>query len=97
MDRGRNDDSGQPNLIGRPNMIKLINLLLCFWKIELIAIPKVSGEMKDSAALMTAQLDAVAGSGEYKRAQALRALMNRHPEAKERECALAIELALCSR
>lgn len=35
-------------------------------------------------------------SGEYKRAQALRMLLNQHPEARERDCALAIEVALCS-
>jgi len=33
-------------------------------------------------------------SGEFKRAQALRALLNRHPEAKECDAALAIELAV---
>lgn len=33
-------------------------------------------------------------SGEYKRAQALRMLLNRNPEARERDCAFAIELAV---
>ena len=33
-------------------------------------------------------------SGEFKRAQVLRGLLNRHPGALERDCALAIEIAL---
>ena len=36
-------------------------------------------------------------SGEFRRSQALRALMNRHPEATERDCALVIELAVRAR
>lgn len=33
-------------------------------------------------------------SGEYRRAQALRVMLNRNPEARERDAALAIELAV---
>jgi hypothetical protein len=36
-------------------------------------------------------------SGEFKRSQCLRALLNRHPEATERDCALSIELAVRAR
>ena len=35
-------------------------------------------------------------SGEFKRAQVLRGLLNRHPGAKERDCALAIEVGVRS-
>lgn len=35
-----------------------------------------------------------ATSGEYRRAQAMRMLLNRNPTARERDCALAIELSV---
>ncbi len=50
----------------------------------------------DSAKLMTTQAETMGGSGEYRRREALRAMMNRHPKAPERDLALAIELALRS-
>ena len=36
-------------------------------------------------------------SGEFKRGQALRVLLNKHPEARERDCAWAIEHAIQER
>jgi hypothetical protein len=75
-------------------MIKFVNYILKLFGVMLIAAPAISDELMQSAKLITAQVEMMGGSGEYRRAQALRALMNRHPEARERECALAIELAL---
>ena len=77
-------------------MFKLLNLILRVFKIELIAVPMIGAQLMESAKMIIGQTGAMEGSGEFKRAQALRALMNRHPEARERECALAIELAVCS-
>ena len=47
-----------------------------------------------STHLMTEQTGKMGGSGEYRRREALRALMNRHPEAKERDIAFAIEAVI---
>lgn len=55
----------------------------------------VESDIIDSARLITAQAESMKGvSGEYKRREVLRSLMNRHPEAKERDLNLAIELVL---
>lgn len=75
-------------------MIKFLNWLLRWMGIELVALPYLSPEIKTSAKELIAQMDNAVGSGEFKRAQVLRALLNRHPELRERDCALAIELAL---
>lgn len=75
-------------------MLKFINFLLRFAKVELVALPYIQKDLRESAKLITGQVAEMDGSGEFKRAQALRALMNRHPELGEGDLALAIELAL---
>lgn len=54
-------------------------------------------DVLESARIFVAQANPLGGSGEYRRNQALRALMNRHPEARERDLCLAIELAVRER
>jgi hypothetical protein len=54
-------------------------------------------ELVGSACEIVKQMEGK-GNGEWKRAQVLRALINRHPSEKQRDIALAIEYAvrLCS-
>mgnify|MGYP001609679325 CR=1 FL=1 len=49
-----------------------------------------------SAKMLAAQVQQQFGgqSGEFKRAQVMRALINRHPHARHADCGLAIELAV---
>ena len=56
----------------------------------------VPAEVLASARLLVAQVPQQFGgqSGEFKRAQVFRALMNRHPDARHADCGLAIELAV---
>ena len=55
----------------------------------------VASDIIDSAKLISEQAEAMKGvSGEYKRREVLRSLMNRHPDANERDLNLAIELVL---
>ena len=75
-------------------MIRFLNWLLHWVGVELVALPYLPPEIKASAKELIAQMDNAIGSGEFKRAQVLRALLNRHPELRERDCALVIELAL---
>lgn len=75
-------------------MIKILNYLLRWFYIDLVAVHIPPG-LAASAKVILAQTEIMSGSGEFKRAQALRALMNRHPEVRERDCALIIELVLC--
>jgi len=52
-------------------------------------------DLLEAAIRITAQLARRPGaSGEFKRHEALRALLNMFPDARERDCALAIELAI---
>lgn len=74
-------------------MLKIINAVLRWFAVDLIAV-YLSPELVKSAKTIMSQTALMPGSGEFKRAQALRALMNRHPEARERECALTIELVV---
>ena len=62
---------------------------------DLIVFPRISDEILESAKMLCAQVEVQETSGEHKRAQVLRALMNRHPEAKARVLAAAIERVLC--
>lgn len=59
----------------------------------------IADDLMASARLFVAHVDAqFAGqAGEFKRSQVLRALLNRHPDARERDCALAIEAAVRAR
>lgn len=75
-------------------MLKIINAVLRLFKVQVIAVPHISKALLDSAREITAQAESMGGSGEYRRAQAMRAMLNRHPDASERACALAIELVL---
>lgn len=74
-------------------MLKIINYILRLLGSELLAVP-YNKALSASAKEILEQTSKMDGSGEFKRAQALRALINRHPEMRERDCALAIELAL---
>lgn len=47
-----------------------------------------------SAQLLVAQAEGMKVSGEYRRREVLRGLMNRHPDATVKDLALAIELAV---
>lgn len=60
-----------------------------------ISVPKLSEEFLESTRLIMSQAEAMGGSGEFRRAQVMRAMMNRHPEARERDIALAIEMQIC--
>lgn len=78
-------------------MIKELLVRIAAWLLKLagseaVALP-IRHEVMASAKAITRDLDNATGSGEYKRARALGALMNLHPEAKESELALAIEVA----
>jgi hypothetical protein len=77
--------------------MKILNWVLKYLEIQLMAIPFLPEGLQASAKVIMDQTALMGGSGEFKRAQALRGLMNRHPEARERSCALAIELEICSR
>ena len=49
----------------------------------------------ESAALMCVQAEGIQGvSGAYKQREVLRSMINRHPDVKERDLNLAIELVL---
>lgn len=76
----------------RKLLVKLATWLLNLAGSEAVALP-IRREVMASAKAVTRGLDNAIGSGEYKRARALGALMNLHPEAKESELALAIEVA----
>jgi hypothetical protein len=78
-------------------MIKKLLVKIAAWLLNLagseaVVLP-IRREVLASAKVITGNLDNAVGSGEYKRARALGALMNLHPEAKEGELALAIEVA----
>lgn len=75
--------------------INIARWLLKINNLKLTALPFLSAELQASAKEITNQTNIVGVSGEFKRAQALRALLNRHPEELERNCALAIELQIC--
>ena len=75
-------------------MLKALNYILRFFGIALYALPSISNELMVSAREIVNQVGAMEGSGEYKRSQALRALLNSNPGVSERECALAIELVV---
>lgn len=75
--------------------IKLAVWLLARNKMQSVVLPMLSDGLKESTKMILEQTSKMDGSGEYKRAQALRALMNRHPEESERNCALSIEVSLC--
>lgn len=57
---------------------------------------EVHPEILESARLMTQQVEErfQGVSGEFKRREALRAMLNRHPDRPVRELALAIEMGL---
>lgn len=79
-------------------MIKKLLVKIASWLLKLagetpVALP-VRHEVLATAKEITAQAKSMVGSGEYKRSRVLGALMNRHPDAKESELALAIEIAL---
>jgi hypothetical protein len=58
------------------------------------SIPILPDEVLASAKLITTQTEALPAGGEFKRREALRALMNRHPLTAIKDLALSIELAL---
>ncbi len=64
--------------------------------VPLRADEMASPELAASARMFVAHVQRgfTGQSGEFKRSQVLRAMMNRHPEATERDIALAIELAV---
>jgi hypothetical protein len=59
---------------------------------KVVVIP-VPDNVLESAKLLCLQMKPYNASGEYKRHQVLRGLMNRHPEEKEKVLALSIEIA----
>lgn len=83
--------------------LDLILVVLAFflgrWSVKPIQCPRghlpVTPLREEARAVVGHVEDLFPGtSGEYRRAQALRMMMNRNPAARERECALAIELAV---
>jgi len=74
---------------------KLALWLLRLDKSQVIIVPAMKPELIETAKRITGQLRNVDASGEYKRGQALRALLNTHPEESEGNCSRAIELVLC--
>lgn len=68
------------------------------WTVQpaVCAQPHADHPLLDDAKIVAEHVDGQfpGTSGEYRRAQGLRMLMNRHPEARERDCALALELAV---
>ena len=74
---------------------KLALWLLKLDKSVVIIVPEMSDGLVESAKQITSELSSSPASGEWKRAQALRVLLNRHPEEKESNCSRAIELVLC--
>lgn len=82
-------------------MMKKLLIKLAMWLArlageDLVRMTHVRTEIMESAKRLCAQVDSQPTSGEHKRAQVLRALMNAHPDARERELAAAIERAICS-
>ncbi len=65
---------------------------------RLVAVPGLNDELIDSARQLCHQLNEKQPdtSGEYKRSEVLRGLMNRHPGIRTGLLALSIEVALCS-
>ena len=74
---------------------KLALWLLKLDKSQVVILPAMDEDFVESVKMFIKQVGSVDASGEYKRAQVLRALMNRHPEVSEKICALAIEVVLC--
>lgn len=58
-------------------------------------VPTIADDIFASARMFCGQVNGQATTGEHKRSQVLRALLNRHPGIKESTAALAIELVLC--
>lgn len=85
-------------------MIKLLNKLFARFGLELqpilkqrtLKLPEIDPALRESAINIIAQTKLLAGSGEYKRAQAMRALLNANPTATARQCSLALEVMLCT-
>ena len=64
------------------------------WKDPVLYGGLVSDDLLESARLMASQAEKIPGGGEYRRREVLRSLMNRHPTARVKDMALAIELAI---
>ena len=74
----------------------LLYLLRKFYQLDLVLLPLVPSDVLTLAKNLCGQVDTQATSGEHKRGQVMRALMNRFPTTKERVLAAAIEIAICS-
>lgn len=105
MDGGSDNGCGQPDFGHRPNLMKQLMVRFGLWLAQRGGwTPEVcsrvhadtDSELFKSACKFRDQIEnSFAGaSGEFKRNQALRAMLNSHPQASERDCALAIELAV---
>lgn len=77
-------------------MLKFLNWVLKRFGVKLYMLPYLDDGLIASAKELMYQVDGKEASGEFKRAQVLRALMNRHPTTPERVLALAIEVIICS-
>ena len=75
-------------------MLKIFNYILRLFGISLVALPAIPKAVIESTRMILLQTAEMEGSGEFRRAQAMRAIMNIHPDATQRQIALAIELAI---
>lgn len=58
------------------------------------ALPHLTSDYADTARLAVREAEKLGGSGEYRRREALRVMLNLNPGARERDLAMAIELAV---
>ena len=72
-------------------MIKFLNWLFRYWNYQVISIPRkdISDLAKEFCEQVQEKFPDT--SGEFKRSQVLRMLLNRFPQDKESQLALAIE------
>ena len=76
-------------------LIKLAKALARAAGADLVVLPHVPENVLSSARTFVSQVSGQVTSGEHKRGQVMRALMNCYPNHKERILAAAIEIA-CS-
>jgi len=75
--------------------VKIAQYLMFLAGARSISIPEMSGDVLASARDLCAQAQKQDTSGEHKRAQVLRAMMNRHPDVSSKTLAMAIEVIVC--
>ena len=74
--------------------MKLLLVKIGLWVARLGGWTPIAPDIIESAFIITKQAETMKGGGEFKRREALRAMMNRHPNAKIKDLAFAIEWVL---